>query len=545
MGSPFYSEDYYRSYGKVNIPYERSEKVWQEFFRNIAENIQHTLFSKTVFECGCAKGFLVESLRDVGVRAEGIDISEYAISQVRDDIRPFCHVGSILEPLPSQKRYDLVVCIEVLEHLPEKEGETAIRNMTQYSDTVLFSSTPDAFDDPTHVNVQPREYWVHLFEKEGFQVDELYDASYVASHAMLFRKVANQTPTSKRLKILCVPADYIASAQIRLFSPLNLLGRDGRIQCQVIRARKETCRQEYIDWCDIVVFQRVKDKRWFQLLQYANRTGKITIYDIDDNLLKLPGEHPEYQNNLFKRFKYQRRYARFLRHARAVTVSTQPLADSFSKLNRNVFVLPNYVDAELFSAVQTAGEKCNSEVTIGYFGTPTHEADFRDILAALTRVTTEYKERVKMLFMGYLPPALAAHPQTQFIGFKNNYSAWARNLSSMRIDFAVAPLKANDFNRCKSDIKFLEYSICGIPAIYSDLTPYQGCVKQNGTGLLVGDPLQESWYQAIKLFIENPELRREIGESAHRCVRENFLIQDHYMEWHELYMKLLSDARQN
>lgn len=546
MDKGFYTEEYYRSHlSKSNIPYDRSQDVWQEFFSNVAKNIQQTLFPKKVIEFGCAKGFLVEALWNAGIQTEGIDVSEYAISQVPEHIRPFCRVGSVLEPLPVPKRYDLAVCIEVLEHLQEHEGMVAIKNITRCSNTVLFSSTPDDFDEPTHVNVHPKEYWVHLFEKEGFQVDELYDAGYVASHAMLFRNAAYQTDSSKRLKVLCVMADYIASSQIRLFSPLNLLERDRKVQCRVIIARKETFRQEYIDWCDIVVFQRVKDKRWFQLLKYANRTGKITIYDIDDNLLRLPSEHPEYQSNLFKRFKYQRRYVRFLRHARAVTVSTQPLADSFSKLNRNVFVLPNYVDADFFNAVKADGGKDNSAVTIGYFGTPTHEADFRDILAALTRVVAEYKDRVKLLFMGYLPSMLAAHPQTQFVGFKNSYSAWARDLSSMHIDFAIAPLKANDFNHCKSNIKFLEYSICGIPAIYSNVAPYQGCVRQSCTGFLVGDSLQESWYQAIKLFIDSPELRRKIGESAHRCVRENFLIQDHYMEWFELYTKLLSDERKN
>ena len=63
--------------------------------------------------------YLVAALRDRGVEAYGVDISEYAISKVREDIKPYCCVGSLTESLPKQlpETYDLVVTIEVLEHL--------------------------------------------------------------------------------------------------------------------------------------------------------------------------------------------------------------------------------------------------------------------------------------------------------------------------------------------------------------------------------------------------------------------------------------------
>ena len=90
------------------------------FFGGVADRIVQDLAPRSVLDAGCALGLLVESLRDRNVEAYGVDISEYAISQVRSDIAAFTWQGSITDPLP--RRYDLIVSIEVLEHLPRPVG---------------------------------------------------------------------------------------------------------------------------------------------------------------------------------------------------------------------------------------------------------------------------------------------------------------------------------------------------------------------------------------------------------------------------------------
>ncbi len=179
-----YDAEYYA--GHLGLPYERSEPHWLQFFGAIADKIIRELKPGRVFDVGCAKGFLVEALRDRGVEAWGSDVSEYAIGEVRPDLRPFCSLASAAEPIPG--RYDLVTCIEVLEHLSEEDGKTAIRNMTAAADVVLFSSTPSDFTEPTHVNVQPVLYWLKLFRDCGFAPDTAFDASFVCPQALLLRR---------------------------------------------------------------------------------------------------------------------------------------------------------------------------------------------------------------------------------------------------------------------------------------------------------------------------------------------------------------------
>ncbi len=166
-------------------PYERSQH-WLTFFGNIAEQIVRELHPASVLDAGCAMGFLVEALRDRGVEAFGIDVSTYAIERVREDIRAFCTVDSVTTPLTRQ--YDLIVCIEVLEHLTPAEAEQAIANFCAHTDRVLFSSTPLDHKEATHINVHPPEDWAELFAHNGFLRDVDFDASFITQWAALFRR---------------------------------------------------------------------------------------------------------------------------------------------------------------------------------------------------------------------------------------------------------------------------------------------------------------------------------------------------------------------
>jgi SAM-dependent methyltransferase len=177
---------YYYANCLGNEPCDRENPVWTAFFGSLADAIVADLRPQTVLDAGCGIGLLVECLRDRKVDAWGIDVSEYALGRVRSDLRPHCRAASVEDEL--DRVYDLIVCIEVLEHLPPRGGDSAVGNFTRHADAVLFSSTPDDFREATHVNVQPTDYWVGLFARRGFYRDFDFDASFIAPQAVLFRR---------------------------------------------------------------------------------------------------------------------------------------------------------------------------------------------------------------------------------------------------------------------------------------------------------------------------------------------------------------------
>ncbi len=155
----------------------------------MAEEIVGQLHPGTALDAGCAVGFLVKSLCDRGVDARGMDNSEYAISQVPAALRDRCWRGSIVDELDGE--YDLITCIEVLEHLDARDAPGAVANLCRHARAVLFSSTPDHFDEVTHLNVRPPHYWAGLFARHGFYRDLDFDASFVSPHALLLRPAAS------------------------------------------------------------------------------------------------------------------------------------------------------------------------------------------------------------------------------------------------------------------------------------------------------------------------------------------------------------------
>lgn len=190
MSDPFelagrYDAEYYASHVGPE-PYRWDNPAWLAFFGNLADWIARELRPRTVLDAGCGIGFLVGALRERGIDASGIEISEYALSQVPAELQPFCSRASIAQELDG--RYDLITCIEIVEHLPEADARHAVANLSRHTDTVLFSSTPDDFVEPTHLTVRPTSYWVHVFASEGLFRDVDADLSFVAPHALLLRR---------------------------------------------------------------------------------------------------------------------------------------------------------------------------------------------------------------------------------------------------------------------------------------------------------------------------------------------------------------------
>jgi SAM-dependent methyltransferase len=180
---PEYDQFYYHNC--CGRPYARDD-AWLTHFNFLAERILSDVAPRTVLDAGCAFGMLVEVLRDRGVEAWGVDISEYALNQARPDIRPYLWQGSVTEPFP--QKYDLIVCMEVLEHLPKPEVEQAVANLCRSAEHILFASTPLDYSEPTHYSVQTPGAWAQAFARHGFFREMDLDLGFMAPWAAHFRR---------------------------------------------------------------------------------------------------------------------------------------------------------------------------------------------------------------------------------------------------------------------------------------------------------------------------------------------------------------------
>lgn len=167
------------------IPYTPEAPEWQSFFDHVAAKIVETLDVKTALDVGCAFGHLVRALNLLGVSTLGVDTSDHAI---RNSVAPsYVQKRSILDA-PVAFQNDIVICIEVVEHLMPEDADLAIENLCVMSGQyILFSSSPDDFSESTHHNVQSEEYWLDLFELNGFE--KIADAPFVSPQAIILERV--------------------------------------------------------------------------------------------------------------------------------------------------------------------------------------------------------------------------------------------------------------------------------------------------------------------------------------------------------------------
>ncbi|MFG0317623.1 MAG: methyltransferase domain-containing protein, partial [Planctomycetota bacterium JB042] len=531
-----FDEAYYRSHCG-DVPYERDEATWQTHFSTVARNLVQRFRPKSVLDVGCAKGFLVEQLRDLGVEAYGVDASTYAISQVRDDVKPFCSVHSATEPFG--RRYDLITCIEVIEHMSEEDAPAVVKNLCAHADDVLFSSTPDDYEEPTHFNIQPFEYWKELFAQNGFYPVLRDEPTYVTECAVVFRKV------TKKLKVVVLSRerDEWAVVRLRLLDPLRELERQERVEMTFVSTYDEAIDVEALVDADLWVVQReFADKSLSHgVLEAARLLGKPVVFEIDDLLTNLPRSNPLWA--------YCQKIAPDLidcaRHADFVTTSTRPLLDELGKaestLPEKSFVRRNVVDTDIWGGEYRERRPLPGEpLVIGWFGSATHEEDLAIVKPTIQYLSRKYAGKVVFHFWGYLPPDLADIPGVRLVrGPQANVVAHAQGVRDARIDIAIAPLTDHVFNAAKSDLKWLEYSICGIPGVYSDVAPYREEIQDGIDGIVVRNDTGE-WVAALEALIVDDELRLGIARRCFERVRSEFCVDVRAMEWDDLYRSFVA-----
>lgn len=142
--------------------------------RSISEaiDIKNNFEFNTCVDYGCAKGFLVSALRMLGCEAFGEDISEYALSYCKNDVKEFLS-------FPNNKKYDLLICKDVLEHIEENELPKILNLFFNKANEFFFViplGDNNKFRireyeiDVTHVTKKDEEWWFNLFKNHNFKI---------------------------------------------------------------------------------------------------------------------------------------------------------------------------------------------------------------------------------------------------------------------------------------------------------------------------------------------------------------------------------------
>lgn len=292
---------------------------------------------------------------------------------------------------------------------------------------------------------------------------------------------------------------------------------------------------DYLLEYDTIFVQRIHDWESYYMLRKLKKAGKRIVYDIDDDLFNITPDNPAY---LSITRDDQLAAASCMKLADVITATTHELSRRLKGVVEGIvepIVIPNAWDVS-DRWTDKIGSPDNIK-RIVWSGGASHGLDWEECFDAVSEVMQE-RDDVRLVILGYLPPCIEQSVnlaqfkgRIEFCGFRDpdTYYEMAHHV---RAEVALAPVRATGFNSAKSSIKFLEYSLMGIPTIASDWLPYNNDIEHEDNGLLVTN--KSDWKKHIDFLLDNPEGREKLVKSAREYCAEHFDLKDAVDDWVEV-----------
>ncbi len=143
-----------------------------------AEAVLPILFEKykpiSVLDVGCGLGNWAAIAKKMGVpKILGIDGYYVNKSLLKINQEEFLAID-LKESFDLKHQFDLVICLEVAEHLPIQSAEKFVSSLINHSDVILFSAAIPGQGGQFHINEQWPSFWQQLFEKNGYEMIDFF-----------------------------------------------------------------------------------------------------------------------------------------------------------------------------------------------------------------------------------------------------------------------------------------------------------------------------------------------------------------------------------
>lgn len=337
------------------------------------------------------------------------------------------------------------------------------------------------------------------------------------------------TIDKKKMRVLGLCGEYNAVSWYRIMNPVWRYGGDLTFKVgvdaegqyderQVFKSPglKEAIKEHgeaFFKAYDLVIVKYVATKRDAQsIINWKRLAPDTKLYmDVDDNVFEIPEG-----NTAGEKWdeEAQSIYAYLCRVVDGITCSTKPLADYFKMLNKNVYVVPNMVNSERWKYPRV---KDNDQVVIGWTYSTTHTPDVPVLGNTFKRLREKYGDKIRIEATGEVVDTIPVKGCPFHLLPK-----WMREHNW---DISIGPLATNEFNRGKSNIKWLEATMNESVFVGSRVYPYVSTIKHEETGFLAST--EDEWFDILSKLIEDKELRQSVAKKAKEVVLRDYDIKNH------------------
>ncbi|WP_282295824.1 glycosyltransferase [Stenotrophomonas sp. PS02289] len=307
--------------------------------------------------------------------------------------------------------------------------------------------------------------------------------------------------------------------------------RELGVDCTIVNWTDTVSTRSLLNTHSVAIFYRVPGyPDQLETIALAKKLGVRTFWEVDD--LIFDREHYLNNSNIHDLSPQLKKgllagvplYRQAMLACGECISSTIALADAMKQVGvERTWVVENALDVETLEAaeeIEAAPPRGDGLVRIVYgSGSKAHDADFKAAAAGILAVLKKrYDARLTIIGHLNLPPEFKAFDAQVERLPPSDYSTYMKRLAKCQVN--IAPLEDTVFNDAKSNIKYLEAAILGIPSVCSPTIEYRETITHGVTGMLATTP--KEWEEHLLALLGNPTMRREIGERARLHVMEDY-----------------------
>jgi glycosyltransferase involved in cell wall biosynthesis len=306
----------------------------------------------------------------------------------------------------------------------------------------------------------------------------------------------------------------------------------------------------FCEQADVVIWHPMYYERSLDLfLEMKHKHQKPFIIEVDDNYIDVPPWNEAYHSfrngGSFRRISLDS-----MRNADALMVTTPHLGELYTQFNENVYVIENSLDFKgdrKFVGWDKVSVRKHKGIRLGWIGGRAHFDDLMMVAPVLRNILEKYKDVTLCLINSAIRHSCELlNKPYPFEGLKNVHYAdrsvainrYAQFAASFGFDIGIAPLVDCNFNRSKSNLRWLEYSALKIPTVATEISHFQQSIRPGHDGLLVRDNALNTWQEHLETLIENESYRDELGRNAYKRVKADFNVKRNAPKYLRLLKKL-------
>jgi len=151
-------------------------EIYDQLTKESAEAIVPVLVDlckpKSVLDVGCGIGTWLSVFQKHGIEVFGIDGNWVRTKSLHIPPDKF-EARDLSSGFSLDRKFDMAICLEVAEHLPQAASKRLIRSLVKSAPIVYFSAAIPFQGGTNHINEQWKSYWASIFETFGFTMIDL------------------------------------------------------------------------------------------------------------------------------------------------------------------------------------------------------------------------------------------------------------------------------------------------------------------------------------------------------------------------------------